>query len=271
MVIKLSTCLLPAHQPFGLDAAEEDVTAGVEAAVVIDVLRATSVMVTALGHGASRIITCREVDEARQLSQQFASRPLLCGERGCQPIDGFDLGNSPAEYERKRVEDRVLVLTTTNGTRAIAAVERVPRLLIASFLNLSAVVDAVTQFQRVHLVCAGTEGHVTLEDVLLAGAILWKCQSMSETMLVDDDSVLALQLWQAWFAVKSSEGRLPEPDALSRRFRETRGGRNLLRLGYESDLQRCAAIDSIGVVPRRVKQSPATFALGDGVEPIGCT
>ncbi len=256
--MKFTTCLLAAEPSSQGDFAER-----ADAAVVIDVLRATSVMVTALESGAARVLTCREVDEARTLAESLHPKPLLCGERGCKPIDGFDLGNSPAEYRPERVRGETLVLTTTNGTRAIAAVDAVPRVLIASFLNLTAVVDTIRRCGRVHLVCAGTEGRVTLEDVLLAGAILWKCQAIHAAELLDDDSVLAMQLWKSWFPRETDAGVMPERVSLARRFRETRGGRNLIRVGFEADLERCAAIDASRVVPQRVSQAPPTFALLD--------
>ncbi len=252
--MRLTTWLLPAF-----DAAHDDEPT--EVAVVIDVLRATSVMVAALRAGADQILTCREVDEARQIAASRTPRALLCGERGCRPIEGFDFGNSPAEYRPERIQGRDLVLTTTNGTRAIAAVERVPRVLIASFLNLSAVVTALADADGVRLVCAGTEGQVTLEDVLLAGALVWKCQRDHRAEPVDDASVLATQLWQSWFPEQVARGVLPDPTMLSLRFRETQGGKNLLGQGFDADLDRCAAIDSIPVVPERVADHPATFAL----------
>ena len=268
--MRLTTSLLPTANspPDHVDPdirAAEDKAIGWQseavAAIVIDVLRATSVMTTALHNGAVSVVTCREVDEARRLSGAMRPPPLLCGERGCKPIDGFDLGNSPAEYTRDRVQDRTLVLTTTNGTRAIAAVEQVDQVLIGSFLNLSAVVDRLGDCRHVHLVCAGTEGQITLEDVLLAGALIWRCQRVHHGEPDDDDSVLALQLWRSWFPNEFVQDCMPSAGDLGRRFRETRGGRNLLQLGFEADLERCARIDSISVVPRRIEKSPATFAI----------
>jgi 2-phosphosulfolactate phosphatase len=261
MLMRLTTSLLPTTTPDSNGIHSDiGVVSDTVAAVVIDVLRATSVMTTALQNGATSVITCREVEEARRLSQAMIPPPLLCGERGCKPIDGFDLGNSPAEYTGDRVRKRTLVLTTTNGTRAIAAVERMDQVLIGSFLNLSAVVDRLRDYQHVHLVCAGTEGQVTLEDVLLAGALVWRCQTTHGGEPGDDDSVLALQLWRSWFPNEAVQDCMPSAGDLSRRFRETRGGRNLLKLGLDADLERCARIDSLSVVPRRIEKSPATFA-----------
>ena len=230
-------------------------------AVVIDVLRATSVMATALNAGAREIMTCREVAVAFDLAADSNPMPLLCGERGCQRIDGFDFGNSPAEYLEDRVRDRRLILTTTNGTRAIESVESVPVVVTSSFLNLSSTVRFLADYQRVHLVCAGTEGEVTLEDSLLAGAILWKCvwERGGETM--DDASVLAMQLWRSWFLEDVQREEMPDADSLADKFRESRGGRNLLRLGFDDDLRRCAVIDSLDVVPMRGRSDPATFTL----------
>lgn len=227
-------------------------------AVVIDVLRASSVMVSALGAGASEIRTCRTIDEARQLADDLSPRPLLAGERGCRPIDGFDLGNSPAEYIPQRVAGRCVVLTTTNGTVAIEAAHAARQLVIASFLNLSAVVETVLTAERVHLVCAGTDGYVTGEDVLLAGALIDRCERTETVTDLCDASVLARQLWHSWFGHQPA---VPDPQSLSERLRWTQGGRNLARVGYDADLMRCAAIDSIGVVPQRISQSPSRFAL----------
>lgn len=227
--------------------------------MVIDVLRATSVIASALEAGAARLLTCREVDEAMELAGRMTPRPLLCGERGCKPIPGFDLGNSPAEYTAERVRGQTLVLTTTNGTRAVEAAASAARVIAASFLNLSAVLDKLAGCASIHLVCAGTEGEITAEDAALAGAILCGCQRRYHAELRDDESVLARQLWRSWFPGDGRE-ELASTEQLSHHLRETRGARNLLRLGYEEDLRRCAAIDRVRAVPERISNQPATFA-----------
>jgi 2-phosphosulfolactate phosphatase len=239
------------------------ITSATDVAVAIDVLRATSVMATALAAGAAKIVTCREVDEALELARRVSPPVLLCGERGCQPIEGFDLGNSPAEYVGSRVAGKRLVLTTTNGTRAIEAAADAARMITASFLNLTAVLESLAGMETVHLVCAGTEGEITAEDVLLAGAIVSECETRYSAVLQDDDSILARQLWQSWLEIPgaSSDERIADPQKLALRLRETRGGRNLVRLGYEQDLERCAAVDSIQAVPVRNSRSPTSFGL----------
>jgi 2-phosphosulfolactate phosphatase len=140
--------------------------------VVIDVLRATTVITTALAAGARRVIPCLEVDEARQIAARLPKNEvLLGGERHGLPIEGFDLGNSPADYTAERVAGRTLVFTTTNGTQAMRQCHQARRVLIGAFVNLRAVVAALTESESVHLLCAGTNGAITREDVLLAGAI----------------------------------------------------------------------------------------------------
>ena len=250
-LMQISVSLVPALQP---------VLPAVEVAVVIDVLRATSVMATALANGAAKIITCRSIDESRQLARKLPN-PLLCGERYCRRIEGFDLGNSPADYPAETVAGRPVVLTTTNGTIAIAACADVSQVVAASFLNLSAVVQQIARHDRVHLVCAGTEGEVTGEDVLLAGAIIQRLREATAVELADDAAHLAAEFWNGFCP---DPARISDParitaQALALRLRETQGGRNLIGLGYDADLPRCAAIDVLTVVPSRISRDPATF------------
>jgi 2-phosphosulfolactate phosphatase len=126
---------------------------------------------------------------------------------------------------------------------------------VASFLNLSCACDSLAAARHVHLVCSGTNGAVTGEDVLLAGAIAEHCEQHYSAELVQDEAVIARQFWRSWFA----GGERTDRDRLSLRLRETCGGRNLLRAGYQDDLDRCAEIDSLAVVPERVSVQPTRF------------
>src|SRR3954452_7183254 len=111
-------------------------------AVVIDVLRATTTIVHALAAGCTAVRPCAEVEEARDLAGGMrAGRVLLGGERGGVPLPGFDLGNSPREYTAKVCRGSTLVLTTTNGTRALLRAAEAARVLVASFANFSAVCE----------------------------------------------------------------------------------------------------------------------------------
>jgi 2-phosphosulfolactate phosphatase len=139
-------------------------------AVVVDVLRATSTIVQALASGYRRVLCCAEIEEARELRERLGEG-VLAGERLAQAIPGFDLGNSPAEFVEPRGE--TVILTTTNGTRAIvAAAAGAETVLVGSLLNLAAVADAARDAgAAVEVVCAGVDGRFTLDDAYCAGRI----------------------------------------------------------------------------------------------------
>jgi 2-phosphosulfolactate phosphatase len=138
--------------------------------IVVDVLRATSTIVQALASGYRRVLCCAEVDEALALREEV-SDAVLAGERLAASIPGFDLGNSPRDFLEPRGE--TLILTTTNGTRAvIAAAARCDAVLLGSLLNLDAVAAAACAGgEDVTVVCAGVEGERALDDAYCAGRI----------------------------------------------------------------------------------------------------
>jgi 2-phosphosulfolactate phosphatase len=219
-------------------------------AVVIDVLRASTTIITALANGAARVRPVADVAEARTLAAALGPDTLLGGERGGVRIDGFDLGNSPAEYARDRVAGRSIVITTTNGTAALAACRGAREILVGALVNRSAVAAAVRRLATaagvadVHLVCAGTDGEVTAEDVLAAGAILDAALRDDPAADTDGPARAALDAFRR--AVQTADPRA----ALVAEFRRAPGGANLVALGMEADLPACAALDAIAVVPR---------------------
>ena len=224
-------------------------------AIVIDVLRATSVMVTALAAGAERILACETIDAAKAVCQQVGGQALLCGERGGVPIEGFDCGNSPAEYGKEVVGGKTIVMTTTNGTRALAAAKTADSVVTASLLNLSAVVERVAQHQRVAVICAGTNGAVSNEDVLAAGGIAQRLCDEKNFAPEGDSVRLAMQLWGTVADRGVTEAKLEAA------LRDTQGGRNLLKLGYEADLARVARIDLYSLVPERRGSDPIELRI----------
>lgn len=220
-------------------------------AVVIDVLRASTTIVTALAHGATRVRPVLTIEEAR--AEAAARGALLGGERGGRRIDGFDLGNSPLEYSRGRVGGRSIVITTTNGTAALHACSGAVEVLIGAIANRTAVAACARSLaeQRagcdVHLVCAGTDGVVTEEDLLAAGAILDAASRLpgAEADALDGPAAVAISLY------RSTVARGPTvPDAIVHAFANSLGGRNLIELGMGRDLTASAAIDSLPIVPR---------------------
>ena len=144
--------------------------AKVPTAVVVDVLRATSTIVQALESGYRRVLCCAEIEEARALRAEVGDA-VLAGERWAGSIPGFDLGNSPREFVQPRAE--TVVLTTTNGTRAIVtAAADCEEVLVGSLLNLDAVAErAGAAGEDVEIVCAGVDGRFSLDDAYCAGRI----------------------------------------------------------------------------------------------------
>ena len=228
-------------------------------AVVIDVLRASTTMVTALAHGASGVWPVAGIDEARGLAARLGPATILGGERGGVRIEGFDLGNSPEEYTSERVADRPVVITTTNGTAALAACRDARHVLVGAIVNRAAVAEAVRELAArdsitdVHLVCAGTDGEVTAEDVLAAGGILDAAAKhpAANADVLDEPARRALADFR-----RLDTADLPA--ALVMAFSAAPGGSNLIDLGMQSDLPTCARIDELPTVPRL---DPATGRL----------
>ena len=212
-------------------------------AVVIDVVRATSCIAEALAAGAASVHPAVSVDEAVRLRSELeggrgSDRPLLCGERRGLRIEGFDLGNSPAEFTPGAVGGRRLVMTTTNGTRALAAARPARRVLAASFLNLGAIVEAVRGDGAVAIVCAGKEGRFAIDDVVCAGSIVRR--------LLDGSPGGAIALDEAAQA-SADLARLHGISAAM--LAASEAGRALVRAGLGADLEHCARLDRHDVVP----------------------
>lgn len=220
-------------------------------AVVIDILRASTTMTAALSAGATRVIPCGEVKDAHEQAAQLAGDVILGGERGGKRIAGFELGNSPAEYRAETVRAKTVVFTTTNGTRALLRAQFARRVLVGSFWNLHALLELLArETGTVHLVCAGTDGEITLEDVLFAGAV---ATGLGHAVEVDTGSDDATQLALSGFAAHTRSAG----DFLAA-LRGSRGGRNLCTLGMEGDIELAAMWDTVNVVP---ELSPSPWEL----------
>jgi 2-phosphosulfolactate phosphatase len=226
-------------------------------AVVVDVLRATTVMIEALAAGCAAVIPCGEIDAAKKVAAGLpAGSALLAGERGGLPIPGFDLGNSPEEFTRDVCQGKTLVMTTTNGTRAILASLEADRVYVASFANLRATSDEISaQFLKkdhrrsVHIVCAGTEGHISLEDSLLAGALTSQIVEVSDLMpgsslgaLFGNDE--ALLVVSQWLEVE----RFLQKRSLSSLLRLGRGGKKVESLGLGGDIDSASLLNVFPLV-----------------------
>jgi 2-phosphosulfolactate phosphatase len=213
-------------------------------AVVIDVLRATSVMITALANGACWVRTVASVEEALGWKSEAV---LLGGERHALRIEGFDLSNSPLEYTSEQVEGKGIVLSTTNGTLAISKCSLAEEVLVGAFLNQDAIAGYLAARNLpVELVCAGTNGEFSLDDFLCAGMICSTLQATG-TPEFDDLGRLAMQAWE------TSKSDMHAALAGATHY-------NVLRnKGFHNDLDYCLTRDSHSII---VGKNEATGVFG---------
>ncbi len=225
-------------------------------AVVIDVLRASTTICHALAARASRVLPVASIEDALA-RRDHEPTVLLGGERGGRPIDGFDLGNTPTAYTPDTVAGRMVVFTTTNGTRALLHSRHADTCVVACFANLSSVVDRVADGSSpVHLVCAGTDGAVTMEDCLCAGAIGRALLDRGEAVeLANDSARLAVSAYDETTRDDATTGVLNG-------LRSSQGGRNLAAIGLAADVDVCARIDATTVVPSFDPLTGAITSLG---------
>jgi 2-phosphosulfolactate phosphatase len=199
----------------------------VSACAVIDVIRATSTIATALAHGATGV---HAIADSADAFAEKARNPeaLLAGERRGQPLPGFDLGNSPEDFTVERVQGRHILLTTTNGTQALAACLGARTVIAASLLNLDAVAARLREIGPPWLlICAGCDGEFGVDDAVVAGAL-------AET-LDQDHAFVSLY--------RSVRRELPET------LLGSAAGQELVKVGLETDIPFCAQLNLFSVVP----------------------
>jgi len=220
----------------------QDIDCNGKIVVVIDVLRATSVITTALDNGAQEVIPVRTVEEAQSLyATSDASKTLRGGERNALKIEGFDLSNSPLEYKKKVVEGKTVIITTTNGTNAINNVKGADEVVLACFRNVAAVADHLVGLSHrgsrdIIIVCAGTEGRFSLDDGLCAGMLIELLKQKTEVE-TDDLGLLVTQYYN------NSKANLLS--ALSGCFHLKR----LFTMGFYDDIRFCLETNCVTTVP----------------------
>lgn len=215
-----------------------------DCAVVIDVLRATTTIATALDAGAEAVQAFSNIEELMRQSESWpVDKRLRAGERGGVTVEGFDLGNSPLACTPKVVKDKRLFLSTTNGTRALQRVAKSPQVITAAQINRQAAVNYIlsTQPETVWMVGSGWKGDYSVEDTACAGAIAKSILQQSDTSLIDlfgnDEVIGAIALYEQW------------KDNLLNVFRQCSHGQRLLRLDGEADLKYCSQTDTLDILP----------------------
>jgi len=211
---------------------------GTAAVVVVDVLRATTTMAEALANGARAIVPTVSTEDAVRLATSLGREDtLLCGERKGAKVEGFDLGNSPREFTAEAVGGKRLVMSTTNGTRALVAGSEGARLVACAFTNLGAVTDTLRGAEQVAIVCSGREDRFSLEDALCAGYLVRRLSEGEDPEPTLNDAARA--------AVTLAGALSPDRAFLAR----TAGGEALTAIGLGDDLDICAEVDRHTIVP----------------------
>lgn len=208
--------------------------------VVIDVLRSCSTIQTALENGAAGIIPLGSNDDAGRYTRYLDSASiLLCGEKDGKKVEGYQLGNSPLEFSKETVSDKTILLKTTNGTRAITRSSGAARILIGSFLNLSAIADILKQDgeKEVLLICSGWNSRLSIEDMLCAGAITHKIFDNKLPVDSTDGVKVAFGLYEKFGS---------DIPAL---IRDCNHAKRLRDLGYEEDVSYCSQVDLYSSIP----------------------
>ena len=217
---------------------------GPDAAVVIDVLRATTTIAWALHNGAEAVQAFADLDQLRAEADAWpAERRLLLGERGGSKISGFDLGNSPVAVTPEVVQGKRLFMSTTNGTRALQRVRGVSCLHTVALPNRRAVAERLLQERREQILILGSgwEGTYSLEDSLAAGALATLLVEAGAAV-ANDELQAALALWRQWEH---------DPEAC---LRTASHGQRLMGLGnHDVDFSCCAGLDQLSVVPTQVE------------------
>jgi 2-phosphosulfolactate phosphatase len=208
--------------------------------VVLDVLRASTSIVEALAAGARTLYPVATIEEAIRLANTLGREEvLLAGERKALPIEGFDLGNSPAEFTRKRVAGKTIVMSTTNGTIALAAAGAGSRVVVGAWTNFRTVVEELVRSEASPVfLCAGRDRAFGLEDAVCAGQMAARVmKALPESgWELNDGAVAAIALAE----------RFPDPAAL---FPTTAAGRAIVEAGLGADLAFCARRDIRKVLP----------------------
>lgn len=225
--LTIETCLTPTLLP--LYNIENSI------AVIIDIFRATSSICYGIENGAEAIIPVAQVEECAAYREKGLDY-LLAAERNGEVVSGFDFGNSPFSYTAEKVAGKTIVLTTTNGTQALHLSIKAKRIVIGSFLNLSALCDWLkSQRENILLVCAGWKNNFNLEDTLFAGAVV--DQLKASNYKLDDPSIAANDLFQ-----------LGKND-LNLYLQKTAHSERLKKLGIEADIRFCLQVDLTTAIP----------------------
>ncbi|MCK5777040.1 MAG: 2-phosphosulfolactate phosphatase [Bacteroidales bacterium] len=204
--------------------------------IIIDVLRATTVMITALDNGANSVQTVAEVEQAFSIAK---SNPnvLLAGERNAYRIEGFHLGNSPLEMNPETVINRDLIMCTSNGTQAVEASIQAKTIRVVAFINMQAVADEMVNLNEDFvIICSGTNNKFSLDDGLAAGMLINRIKSQTKVQTSDLGLALAIAI--------------TDEKKLTKNLESCYHVNILQERNFQTDLDFCLSIDITHAVPQ---------------------
>ena len=209
---------------------------------VVDVLRASTTIAVALANGARVVVPLASSEEVVSRSKSLTrSEVKLAGERKSKAISGFDLGNSPREYTSEVVDGKTIMITTTNGTAAILAVQGARDLVVASYVNFSAVLSmlgaAIRGGTDVTILCAGQDRRFALEDAACAGRFVQHITAKHPKAAINDAAHAAMLIDKKYGT------------NIKRLLKASAHGQALIEAGFEDDIAVCADVDSYPVLP----------------------
>ena len=210
--------------------------------VIIDVLRASTVIVTAIANGAREVIPVSTVDFAMKVSgNAFGGQTILSGERNTKKVEGFNLGNSPLEYTADVVSGKSIILYTTNGSKSIVKAKFSENLFICSFNNLPAIAKHLLAINKdVEISCAGSNGNFNLEDVVCAGRLISEMDKESTDLEISDAG-------RASMVLNKSFGK-----SIIKLLKETEHGQLLIENGFGADIKVCAQFGTTDLIPHYI-------------------
>ncbi len=224
----VEVCLLP-------ELYSHRKTTGNHVAVIVDILRATTTITVALEQGASKIIPVKELSD---LSKYKKNDCLIVSERDGLQSDFADFGNSPLQLIVADIKNKTIAISTTNGTRAIAMVDKADRIFLGAFANISALANKLKQLQQnIVIVCSGWKYRFSLEDTLFAGALCEKLTSTDNFSFDDDSVIAAMDLWKT------------AKNDLLNYASQTEHYKRLYTLGMGESVSYCFELDTCSAVP----------------------
>ncbi|MCF6094164.1 2-phosphosulfolactate phosphatase [Microaerobacter geothermalis] len=204
--------------------------------IIIDVLRSSTTIITALARRCECVIPVETLGQAKMLEGH--DNYFFAGERYCKKIPGFDFNNSPTEIYQSNLENKTLVISTTNGTKAIQKVDKSSMTLIAGFVNLQRIARFISTHQNhVTLLCAGTRGEFAIEDGLAAGALVHELSLLDSRLEISD------------FARAMMSAYLFEQNHIKERLMVSTTGKRLCQMGYEQDIIFCSQENFFPIIP----------------------